>query len=104
MITVLQFLEHLTDRQAADAVRTRLDWKYVLSLELTDPGFHHSILCEFRSRLLAGRAEQRLLDLLLEQCREGGWRNRPRAAAHRLHACISQDPCPQSGTLCCPND
>ncbi len=73
LITVLQFMEHLTDRQAADAVRSRLDWKYLLSLELTDPGFHHTILCEFRSRLLAGNAEQRLLDLLLERCREGGW-------------------------------
>ena len=73
-MTVLQFMEHLTDRQAADAVRSRLDVKYALSLELTDPGFDHSVLSEFRSRLVEGNAEQRLLDLLLEQCREGGWR------------------------------
>ncbi len=66
-------MEHLTDRQAADAVRSRLDWKYALSLELTDPGFDHSVLSEFRSRLVSGNAEQRLLDLLLERCREGGW-------------------------------
>src|SRR5690348_536530 len=66
-------MEHLTDRQAADAVRSRLDWKYVLSLELTDPGFDHTVLSEFRSRLVTGHAEQRLLDLLLERCREGGW-------------------------------
>ncbi len=66
-------MEHLTDRQAADAVRDRLAWKYALSLELTDPGFDHTVLSEFRSRLVEGNAEQRLLDLLLEQCREGGW-------------------------------
>lgn len=74
LITVLPFMEHLTDRQAADAVRSRLDWKYALSLELTDPGFDHTVLSEFRSRLVQGNAEERLLDLLLERCREGGWR------------------------------
>src|SRR5213082_1282249 len=73
LVTVFQFMEHLTDRQAADAVRSHLDWKYALSLDLTDPGFDHSVLSEFRSRLVAGNAEERLLDLLLEKCREGGW-------------------------------
>ncbi len=73
LVTVFQFMEGLTDRQAADAVRDRLAWKYALSLELTDPGFDHTVLSEFRSRLLEGNAEQRLLDLLLERCREGGW-------------------------------
>ena len=95
LVTVFQFMEGLTDRQAADAVRDRLAWKYALSLELTDPGFDHTVLSEFRSRLLEGNAEQRLLDLLLERCREGGWRNRPRAATHRLNPCVSQDPCAQ---------
>ena len=73
LVTVLQFMEGLTDRQAADAVRDRLAWKYALSLELTDVGFDHTVLSEFRSRLVKGGAEQRLLDLLLERCREGGW-------------------------------
>src|SRR5438093_7543792 len=73
LVTVFQFMEGLTDRQAADAVRDRLAWKYALSLELTDPGFDHTVLSEFRSRLIEGNAEQRLLDLLLERCREGGW-------------------------------
>jgi transposase len=67
------FMEHLTDRQAADAVRSRLDWKYALSLELTDPGFDHTVLSEFRSRLVKGNAEERLLDLLLQRSQEGGW-------------------------------
>ena len=95
LVTVFQCMENLTDRQAADAVRDRLAWKYALSLELTDTGFDHTVLSEFRSRLIEGNAEQRLLDLLLERCREGGWRNRPRAATHRLDPCVSQDPCAQ---------
>ena len=49
LVTVMQFLEDLSDRQAADAVRARIDWKYALGLELTDPGFHFSVLCEFRA-------------------------------------------------------
>ena len=71
LVTVLQFLEHLSDRQAADAVRARIDWKYALGLELTDPGFHFSILTEFRARLVAGGAEHLLLNRMLEhfKCR-----------------------------------
>src|SRR5262245_25705143 len=73
LVTVFQFIENLSDRQAADAVRARIDWKYALGLELTDPGFDSSVLCEFRSRLLAGSAEQRLLDGVLDCCRRRGW-------------------------------
>lgn len=68
MVTLMQFLEGLTDRQAADAVRGRLDWKYMLGLSLEDPGFDFSVLCEFRQRLLEGKAEALLLDKLLEEC------------------------------------
>ena len=50
MVTILQFMEDLTDRQAAEAVRSRIDWKYLLGLALTDPGFHYSILGPFRER------------------------------------------------------
>src|SRR6516164_7525719 len=73
LVTVLQFVEGLPDRQAADAVRSRLDWKYALSLELSDPGFDHTVLSEFRTRLVAGGAAERLLDLVLEQARARGW-------------------------------
>ncbi len=73
LVTIMQYAEGLTDRQAADAVRTRIDWKYALSLELTYPGFDFSVLSEFRGRLLANGAERRLFDLLLVQCRERGW-------------------------------
>src|SRR3712207_1638483 len=73
LATVLQFLENLSDRQAADAVRARIDWKYALGLELTDPGFDFSVLSEFRARLVAGAAEHTLLERLLTVCREHGW-------------------------------
>jgi IS5 family transposase len=64
-VLVLQFAEGLTDRQAADAVRTRIDWKYLLGLELEDPGFDFSVLSEFRDRLIAAEAQRRVLDTLL---------------------------------------
>src|SRR6195952_1173293 len=72
LVTVFQFLEHLSDRQAADAVRARIDWKYALGLELTDPGFHFSVLAEFRARLVANESEHLLLDRMLEQFKARG--------------------------------
>lgn len=72
LATLFQFAEHLPDRQAADAVRGRIDWKYALSLDLTDPGFDHTVLSEFRSRLVDGGAESLLFDLLLAQFRQRG--------------------------------
>ena len=72
LVLVLQFVEGLTDRQAADAVRGRIDWKYALGLELSDPGFDYSILSEFRARLIAGSAETRLLNTLLKIFQEKG--------------------------------
>lgn len=72
LITVMQFAENLSDRQAADAVRARIDWKYALALELTDPGFDASVLGDFRARLLAGGAEQRLFASMLLRFKEEG--------------------------------
>ena len=66
---VLHFIEGLSYRGAADAVRGRIDWKYLLCLELDDPGFDHSILCEFRARLLEGGAERLLFDKILSALR-----------------------------------
>jgi len=70
LVTVLQFVEGLPDRQAADAVRGRIDWKYALGLELTDPGFDRTVLSEFRLRLVDGDAALLLLDTLLARVRE----------------------------------
>ena len=72
LVTLMQFREGLSDRQAAEAVRGRIDWKYLLGLGLDDPGFDFSVLCEFRSRLLEHGAGGRLLDRLLDAAREGG--------------------------------
>ncbi len=73
LITVMQFAEELPDREAADAVRGRIDWKYALGLELTDCGFDASVLCEFRKRLIQGGAEQLLLETMLTLFKERGW-------------------------------
>ena len=70
LVLVLQYVEGLSDRQAADAVRSRIDWKYALGLELTDPGFDHTVLSEFRARLLNKDAERLLLDSLLDRLRQ----------------------------------
>jgi transposase len=72
LVLILQFIEGLTDRQAADAVRTRIDWKYLLGLELTDAGFHHSVLSEFRTRLVEGSQAEFLLNKLLTHFQEHG--------------------------------
>src|SRR3990172_5194958 len=73
LVTIMQFSENLTDRQAAEAVRDRIAWKYALSLPLTDAGFDYSVLCEFRQRLLDHDAAQRLLDVMLQEFAERGW-------------------------------
>ena len=72
LVTVMQFAEDLSDRQAADAVRSRIDWQYALSLELDDPGFDFSVLSEFRDRLISGGLEQQLLDAMLVLFRARG--------------------------------
>src|SRR5262244_4123429 len=72
LTTILQFAEGLSDRQAAEAVRGRIDWKYLLCLELTDPGFDASVLSEFRSRLVRGEVEALRLEKLLPQFKEMG--------------------------------
>ena len=73
LITVMQFAEGLSDRQAAEAVRARIDWKYALSLELEDAGFDFSVLSEFRFRLLEKKQESLLLDKMLERFQEKRW-------------------------------
>src|SRR2546430_12012427 len=73
LVTVLQAMEGLTDRQAAESVRTRIDWLYALALPLDDPGFDYSILSDFRQRVLAAQAQDLLLEPILQVSRERGW-------------------------------
>src|SRR5436309_1806587 len=93
LVTLMQFAEGLSDRQAADAVRARIDWKYALCLELEDPGFDASVLSEFRARLVEGAQEARLLELLLARCRDAGLvraRGRQRTDSTAVLAAIRQ--------------
>ena len=91
LVTVMQFRENLSDRQAADAVRSRIDWKYLLGLKLTDVGFDFSVLSEFRKRLIENKQENLLLDKLLLCCKENGLlkaRRQQRTDATRVLASI----------------
>ena len=72
LVTVMQYMEGLSDRQAADAVRRCMDWKYALSLELSDPGFNFTLLHDFRERLVLHESSQQLLDTLLGACKARG--------------------------------
>lgn len=73
LVLVMPYVEDLSDCQAAEAVRSRIDWKYALSLTLADPGFDSTVFSEFRTRLVMGAAEQRILDAFLAKCREHSW-------------------------------
>jgi len=72
LVTVLQRAENLTDRPAAEAVRTRIDWQYLLGLPLDDPGFDHTVLAEFRGRVAEGGLELVALDALLARLAADG--------------------------------
>ncbi|MFJ5901852.1 IS1182 family transposase [Streptomyces sp. NPDC093064] len=72
LVSVLQYAEGLSDRQAADQVRARMDWKFLLGLELDDPGFDFTVLSDFRARLIEHGLEEKVLDLVLERiCARG---------------------------------
>lgn len=73
LVSIMQFAEDLSDRQAAEAARNRIDWKYALGLELADPGFDFSVLSEFRTRLLTANQEEQMLDIVLACLQERGW-------------------------------
>jgi transposase len=72
LVTVFQMAENLADRQAADAVRDKISWKYALGLSLDDPGFDAAVLCEFRARVVEHGLEEVVLDRLLAVLAEEG--------------------------------
>lgn len=91
LVTIMQFTEGLSDREAAHAVRARLDWKYALGLELEDRGFDFSVLSEFRARLLAGNAEYMLFETMLTHLKQRGLikaRGRQRTDATHVVAAV----------------
>ena len=73
LVCILQYVEDLSDRQAAEAVRARIDWKYLLGLDLSDEGFDFTLLTDFRARLLEGKAEARVFEQLVQRLSEQGW-------------------------------
>ncbi len=100
VMSIIQYMENYTDRQVAEAVKTRIDLKYALSLELTDPGCDFSVLSEFRSRLIKGGLEEVFLTTLLTVCQERGWlkeRGRQRTDSTHIEAAIRN----LNGTLVC---
>ena len=72
LVSVLQFAEGLSDRLAADQVRARMDWKYLLGLELDDPGFDHTVLGDFRTRLIRHGLEEKVLEAVLARLSDAG--------------------------------
>jgi transposase len=100
LVTIMQFAEGLSDRQAADAVRGRIDWKYALGLELTDPGFDASV----RSRVphTAGRRSRRRTAFNSDAHAVRGTRlaQSARQTTDGFNACVGQDSCHQSTCLC----
>lgn len=86
LVSVLQYAEGMPDRQAALAVRARIDWKYALGLELTAPGFDYSVLSEFRARLVEADAGRQIFDQVLEAARQAGMLKAPgRARTDSTH-------------------
>jgi len=73
LVSILQFAEGLSDREAAETVRARIDWKYLLHLDLEDEGFDFSVLSEFRSRLVEHEAAEKLFDKLVITLKERGF-------------------------------
>ena len=100
LVTIFQFMENLTDRQAADAVRSRLDWKYALSLELTDPGFDHTILSECASALGRSHCRRTLFRSGVRPVQRTRLAQSAWASTNRFHTRIGQGPCPQSSRAC----
>jgi transposase len=70
LVSIIQYMEDLSDRQVAEELPVRVDWKYLLGLEVEDPGFHYSVLSEFRDRVIAGGSEAELLETLLKVFKE----------------------------------
>jgi transposase len=91
LITVMPWAEGLSDVQAADAVRARIDWKYALALDLTDPGFDASVLSVVRQRLITGHAELLLFETMLTRFHAQGFlkvRGRQRTDSTHVLAAI----------------
>ena len=91
LVTIFQFMEDLADREAAEAVRGRIDWKYALHLGLSDTGFDASVLSEFRTRLAQHEMAQTMFGQVLQRLQASGPLAEGRQAAHRCHGGVGGD-------------
>jgi transposase len=73
MVTLFQFLEDIPDREAAEQVVVRLDWKYGLHLPLEDTGFDYSCLCYFGQRVLDQHQDTLVFETILGKVRALGF-------------------------------
>ena len=91
LATLFQYAEGLTDRQAGEATRLRIDWKYALHLPLNHPGLDPTELCEFRQGLLFNTAARQVVEQLLTRVVELGLlgsRSRPRVEVGDVLAAV----------------
>ncbi len=100
LVMVMQYIDGLTDRQAAAAVRRCMDWKYALSLELADPGFNFTLLHDFRGRVLTHAAGQRFRESLPGRLQSPGLAEGAGHATDRFHARPGGDPHPAPVRVC----
>ena len=61
-VMVLQALEGLSDREAAQQLACNIAWKVACGLALTDQGFHPTVLTLWRSRLRASDRPERIFE------------------------------------------
>jgi hypothetical protein len=72
-VTILQFMERLPDRQAAEACTWDQRWKLALHMEVDEPGFHPTTLVKFRNRLIEHGLERIGFEGVLNAMREAGY-------------------------------
>lgn len=72
-VTLLQYLDNVSDRRAADAACFDLKWMYVLNTPLKWDGFNYSDLSNFRERLAEAGKEREIFDKLVAQLHEEGF-------------------------------
>lgn len=96
LTTIRRFAAGRADRQAADALRGRIDWQDVLRLDRADVGCDAAVLCAFRGRLLAGEAAWLLCETLLAWARAAAAHGAG-PAVHRRDARPGGRACPEPG-------
>ena len=73
VVTVLQRLEGLSDREAVDRFTFDVRWKYAAGgLDFDHPGFVHTVLVDFRARLATSDRPTRIFDTTVDVAGKAG--------------------------------